>query len=664
MKQTYLASIAAFAACLVTCTGCSIPRTREPSDPPVFSQNAQTTAETPLLTGISASPEELLAAMTLEEKIAQMMMPDFRCWDTDSGAQEPVYVLHEEQAAAITRYHFGGVILFSENMETAEQTVRLIDSLQNANADGGRTGLMIAVDQEGGSISRLTMGCQMPGNMALGAAGSEDLAQRSYALMANELRALGFNTDFAPSLDINSNPSNPVIGIRSFGDDPEAAAALGCAGIKGLQSEEIIPAVKHFPGHGDTAIDSHTGLPLIDKSLEEIEHAELLPFRQAIENGAEIVMTAHIQYPQIESDTYVSLATGETVTLPATLSDDVLTGILRNKLRFDGVIITDSMVMDAIKEHFDSLDAAKLAINGGVDMLLMSVNTANPAQLDAVDSYISGIAAMVNNGEIPQSRIDESVLRILRLKEKYGILSPIAPDADDTASRAAAALDYVGSKGNHEIEWDIASRTTTLLSNENDALPIGSDETVAMFYPYASQRQSLEYAVERLQEDGLLPSDAAITYYSYEEPDAQSIASQITNVDTVIAVSSLYSAEEMNPNSPDGAGSAYLDALLAQTHQNDADFVLISSQLPYDTARYPDADAILVCYAAKGMLEKPGDFSGTTTAYGPNLIAAIYAAFGGNIPTGRLPVNVPALDASYHYTEEILYERGSNAFAQ
>lgn len=662
MKRNRFACLALLTALALPCPGCALQElfTVSPDEPPLpISSETEEPPTAPALTGQSASPEELAAAMTLEEKIAQMLMPAFRSWESsDSDDPEPVYTLRKEQTAALSKYHFGGVILFSENIRDADQTVRLIDAMQCANAEGGRTGLMIGVDQEGGGISRLTMGCQMSGNMALGAAGSEELTQQCASLIANELRALGIHANFAPSLDINSDPANPVIGIRSFGDDPDAVASLGCAYIKGLQNSEIIAAVKHFPGHGDTAVDSHTGLPTIDKTLAEIEDAELLPFRRAVETGTEIVMTAHIQYPQIEQDTYISCATGEEITLPATLSDDMLTGVLRGELGFDGIIITDSMVMSAIKEHFDPLDAAKLAINSGADMLLMSVDTASPAQLDVIDSYIKGIAAMVESGEIPASRIDESVLRILRCKAQCGILAPIAPTAEETDTRAEDAAEYVGSEGNHEIEWDIAKRTTTLVKNENDALPIAEGETVAMFCAFDSQLNSLEYAVERLQSEGMLAPDAAVTYYSFEEPDPSSIASQIKEADKVVAVSALYDAKELDPTGEDGAGSAYLDELLSRTHESGAKFVLISSQLPYDTARYPDADAVLACYCARGMLEKPGDFSGTTTSYGPNLIAAVYMAFGGSFPMGTLPVNIPALDDSYHYTDEILYERG------
>ncbi len=416
-----------------------------------------------VLTGDAATPEELLADMSLREKIGQMLMPDFSVYGDDTA---PVYELNNAQTTAIAMDHFGGILLFSENIKDAEQTAKLIDAMQAANARTGRTALLIAADNEGGQISRLTMGTMLCGNMALGAANSEELTEEAAGLLSGEMAALGINVNFAPSLDVNSNPANPVIGVRAFSDDPQIVTRLGKAYVRGVQGKGIIPAVKHFPGHGNTETDSHTGLPRIDKSIAKLEECELIPFREAVESGVDILMTAHIQFPQIETDTYTSRKDGEQICLPATLSDDILTKMVRERFGYEGIIVTDAMNMDAIKENFAPLDAAKLAINAGVDMLLMPVATITDEQIYAVTDYIGGIEKLVESGEIPESRIDESVLRILKLKERYGLLTPLKPTEEETAAKAKAAAESVGSKANHEQEWDIAKQAVTLVKNE------------------------------------------------------------------------------------------------------------------------------------------------------------------------------------------------------
>ena len=645
--------LAVLLACLLSVTGCTA---AAPASPEEETLAVITTPYPNMLTGETASAEELLADMTLREKITQMLMPAFLLY---GDAQAPVTVLSEAQKQAIRAHHFGGIILFSENIADPAQTVRLVDAMQSANAMGGRTGLLIAVDAEGGQVNRLACGSQLCGSMALGAADSEQITEQASALIAEELQALGIMLDFAPSLDVNSNPANPVIGVRSFSDDPQIVLRQGKAYIRGMQSKGVMTALKHFPGHGDTDTDSHTGLPLIDKSAAQLEACELLPFREAAEEGVDMLMTAHIQFPQIEPDTYTSKADGSKISLPATLSDDVIGGIVRKRMGYDGVIITDAMNMDAIQANFDPLDAARLAINAGVDMLLMPVDTVTDEQIKGIWDYISGIEQMVQKGDIPEARIDESALRILKLKEAHGILAPVSPTAEETEQRAKAAAETVGSKAHHEQEMDITKQTVTLVKNEDDLLPLDGSGKTVLLCPYDSELNSLEYAASVLKADGTLPKDAKLICKSYENGEPSEIGKLIEGADTVVAVSALYDASELDPAAEDGKAAKYLDSLLTKAKDNGTKCVLISAQLPYDLARYRDADAALACYLAKGMTEKPGDFSGTTKAYGPNLIAAVYTVFGGSKPTGKLPVNVPELDSQYQYTDALLYKRGT-----
>ena len=615
---------------------------------------------------LSERIESILSEMTLSEKIEQMLMPTFRYWGTDDeGNNLGLEELPSEVAEFIQNHHFGGVIFFTENIKTVEQTVRLIDSVQAANAVGGKTALLMSLDQEGGLVTRLSMGTRLCGNMALGAAASDELTEKAAELIGNEIKAMGFNTDFAPVLDVNSNPSNPIIGVRSFSDDPELVGKMGIAYLKGLTTTGVVTTVKHFPGHGDTAVDSHTGLPLINKSLDDLLAKELIPYQAVADSNVDMIMTAHIVFPQIETEKYISVADGEEVYIPATLSHTIITDVLREKMGYDGVVITDSMVMDAIKQNFEPLDAARLAINAGVDMLLIPKEPKNVEDLEDFAEYISGIEQMVESGEIPIERIDEAVRRILILKDKYGLLEPINPGEEETTEHIKTAEESVGSKANHELESEITAKTVTLIKNDG-VLPINTDQKIVIACWYDSQLKAVEYAVEKLKKDGIIPENIEITCGSFDERPVSDALDLVNGADCVIVVTILSAEKYFNPVDWNGDGepdetnwAACVDAMMEYIHGRGGKFVHISSRLPYDIARYTEADATLCCYNNTGMTKNPGDFSEPVPAYGPNVIEAVYAAFGKFSPSGKLPVDVPSIDKEYHYTDEILYNRGT-----
>ena len=209
---------------------------------------------------------------------------------------------------------------------------------------------------------------------------------------------------------MNKNPANPVIGVRSFSDDPQTVSAFGCAYLEGLHSQGIMAALKHFPGHGNTDTDSHTGFPVINSSYEELQTCELITFKAAIDAGADMVMTAHIQYPQIEKETYTSVSTGNRVFLPATMSKTILTDILRGQMGFDGVIVSDALDMAAVADHFSVEDTIRLTINAGVDLLILpAVKDTNLFKL--TDTYVDTAVALAESGVISEERISEAVLR-------------------------------------------------------------------------------------------------------------------------------------------------------------------------------------------------------------------------------------------------------------
>lgn len=605
--------------------------------------------------GIPA-PEEIdfiVDKMTTEEKIAQMLIPALR-FQGDREEPDGVFEMNDKLESIIAKYPFGGIIFFNENIENPSQTTKLINDMQAVNRDAGfDTGLFIAIDQEGGAVTRLGAGTQMPGNMTLGAIGDAGFVRAAAGVIGSELRVQGFNMNFAPDIDVNNNPGNPIIGIRSFSDDPEVVGEFGKIFAEELRNYNIIPALKHFPGHGDTDTDSHTGLPCINKTLDEIRSLELIPF-QAVAADAEMIMTAHIQYPEIEKETYKSKKTGKDISLPATLSKTIITDILRGELGYYGVVISDALDMGAIADHFDRLDAAKLAINAGVDMLLKPLTAHIEDAGKELDEYIKGIAGLVESGDIPEERIDESVRRIVELKIKYGILSAEITDLDESE-----AAKEVGSKLNHDIEWEAALAGVTLVKDENNGaeplVPEKSKVTIAV--PYNSEMNSITYAKQKLLEDGVINAEDSITSICYGDVAAWDVNSIADEANVIIGISAMYGLSELNPTIEEGVLTDFLQRLIEAAHSKGKKCIIISAELPYDVAAFQEADALLICYGARGMAELPGDFTGVTREYGPNVPAAIYAAFSGD-HSGKLPVDIPKLKDDYTYSDEILYEKG------
>jgi len=601
----------------------------------------------------NAAVEKMLSTMSTADKIAQMIMPTVRYYDNAA-----VTSINSAIESVIKNHPFAGVILFAQNTQTAEQTLRLTDALQKANAVPGRAQLFIGADQEGGKITRLQTGTQTPGNMALGATGDENAARQSSGIIGEELSVLGINVDFAPVLDINNEPSNPVIGVRSFSDNAALTAKMGKGYIKGLQNTGVVSTLKHFPGHGDTSTDSHTGLPRINKTYAELKANELVPFASGIEEGAEMIMTAHIQYPKIETSTYVSKSTGNSIYLPATLSKKIITDILRGDMGYNGVVITDAMNMDAVATHFSLTDAAKLAINAGVDILLAPVEISSAAGIKNMDSYISNLASMAEKGTISMDNVNAAVRRILRLKYRKGLFSTY--QNNDLEKDVKTAKATVGSDAHHELEFEIAKKAVTMVKNDSGTLPIKtSGKKVVLLAQYSNEILSLKYALSELQSDGIIPSGANIITDSYKSSAQSTILSEIRNADYVLAVHELGSQSALNPNNSSGSAGSFIDTLIKTVHSGGGKFILVSANLPYDAARFQSADAILLCWSDKGMSEDPRVAGGDVTGYGPNIPAAVYTAFDyKNGPQGKLPVNIPQLTSSYTYSSTVLYKLG------
>lgn len=398
--------------------------------------------------------DTILKSMTNEEKIAQMIMPAFR---KNSKGE----INTENIKEIISSNEYAGVILFAENSPDIESTMRFVDLLQNANKDH-RTRLLISIDQEWGYVPRLGIGTPMPGNMALAATNDPKYAYDAGEIIGKELRVLWINTDFAPVVDVNSNPANPVIGIRSFSDDAETVSAYAESFMKWLQNEWIITSLKHFPGHGDTSTDTNTNLSIVEKTYDELKNTELKPFQDLIDE-TEMIMTAHIQYPNINTETYISKKDGNSYVVPATLSEKMLTEILRNDMGFNGLIVTDALGMAAISEQFELVDASVRAINAWIDILLMPYEY--DYDKDELNTYIETLANKIWT-EINEDNVNNSVKRILNLKEEKWLFE--AYDNSDLEQDILNAKNIVSSKENHNIEFEIAKKAITMVKNDNN----------------------------------------------------------------------------------------------------------------------------------------------------------------------------------------------------
>lgn len=350
---------------------------------------------------ILSPEEELLNTMTLSEKVGQMFFLAYRSNDDGSN----MLVLSEAAKEQLRTIQPGGLCLFSENVGSVEQLRAYISDARGSVS----LPLFVSVDQEGGSVQRISYSeaipaTNLPPMWKVGSAGDPVLARQVGGVLGSELTVFGFNMDFAPVCDVFSNPNNTVIGQRSFSSDPAVVAEMSLELAKGLSDAGIIPAAKHFPGHGDTEADTHIGYAVSNKTREELEQTELVPFRAQVNAGVPLVMVSHISLPAINGDN-----------TPATLSEQVVTGMLRNDLGYENIIITDAMNMGAIVENYGANDACVRAIQAGTDMLLMPQ--------DPLGAYEAVLAA-VQSGELTEKRINESVLRILRVKYQYRLFDP------------------------------------------------------------------------------------------------------------------------------------------------------------------------------------------------------------------------------------------------
>jgi beta-N-acetylhexosaminidase len=534
--------------------------------------------------------------MTLEEQIGQLLVVGF--WGTTAT---------REIVDLIQHYHVGSIILFSRNVQDAQQVLELTYSLQmNAKAAGHRSPLLIAIDQENGMVQRLGQGMTLfPGNMALGAIGSEQITYDVARATGRELKALGINMNLAPVVDVNNNPANPVIGVRSFGEDPHQVACLSAAAVKGYRAGGVIATLKHFPGHGDTAVDSHLALPTIPYTLERLEEIELIPFRTGIEAGADSVMTAHISFPDMLDKS--AFYTRQDI-LPATVSPVVVQGLLRKKLGFEGVIISDCLEMKAVADTIGTERGAVMALQAGIDLALISHTYIR--QRGAIEA----IQSAVQTGELSPEAVRQATERVLRLKDRF--LS-----WDDLA--VAPVPEWVGGASHQRLRDRAYELSTTLVRNEDALLPLHLDPTERLLV-ISPQKESFTKV-----EDGHYPEEFLV----------KSIRQHHEHMNTIyISPYLTYDEREEILRTAEASDliiiatlNAHLDRQQAELMQclirSDRPIIGIAVGNPYDLLAFPQLRSYLVTYEYTE----------------PALAAAVRVLFGEIQPCGRLPVSLPGL---------------------
>lgn len=600
--------LTSFAALSVTCAlvlaGCSSSPSdtkEETTSPAPETSSEETSSDASALRSdmSDADLEKFIGDMSLEDKAGQLIWTHVYGQSGDDAAHgednQEMYGV-DTPADAIAEVPLGGVLYFawSENTENPQQIAGLSHDLQQAaSTHGAKIPLAITIDQEGGRVARITEGVTaFPGNMPLGATDSTDLARQQGKILGEELRELGINVDFAPVVDVNTNEKNPVIGVRSFGADPQLVSRLGAEFISGMQ-EFIGASAKHFPGHGDTEVDSHLGLPSVTYDRETLA-THLKPFRAAIDAGVDIVMSAHVVIEAIDPD------------LPSTLSPKILTGLLRDEMGFDGVISTDAIDMDALAENFSHEEIVVKSLEAGADVLL---NSKHPRQT------LHDILDAVSQGKISEERIDESVMRILKFKRDRGIFdwdSAIVSDADLTSDEHQARAEK-----HAKVARDIARQSLTVLWNK-DVLP-RKDVVGDTFFLTGMDEDALKVVDGQLREKGV---KTIVHPLNSEGPTDEEIAGLPQ------AASGANVAVVLTNNARD---TAQVDVVKKLADAGGMAVIVLGTGLPYEAADLGAADAYIAAYSNLPV---------SMTAAGDLLTGA----FG---PTGKLPVPVGSGDSGF-----------------
>jgi beta-N-acetylhexosaminidase len=555
--------------------------------------------------------------MTLEEQLGQVLMVGFL---GSTPSQEIIDL--------IQRLHVGNILLFSRNVRDAQQVFELTQSLQAIAKDAGQPyPLLIAIDQENGTVQRLgEIVTIFPGNMALGAIGSEEIAYNIALATGCELKALGINMNLAPVVDVNNNPANPVIGVRSFGENPQQVARLGAAMVKGYRAAGVLSCLKHFPGHGDTEVDSHLALPTIPYTLERLEALELVPFRRGIEAGAQSVMVAHISFPALTRQAM----------LPATLSPAIIQGLLREQLGFNGVILSDCMEMKAISETFGTERAAVMALQAGIDLLLVSHHYMRQR------GSIEAIQVAVQTHELSSQAVQQAAERVLRLKAHHlswnklpgsearaeavecrdpawgaGNIEHVSPSLPCPVPAPTACI---GCEAHVQLQNQAYELSITLVRNDDTLLPLNPDsgQRIVVLSP---RRNTMTMVEDRYHSDDVL----AEIIERYHTPvkllpiAAGTVENACGELLQATSESDIFVVATVNAHLDEGQAE-----LMRHLVSSGRRVVGLAVRNPYDLLAFPQLRTYLITYECTR----------------PALVAAVRVLFGERQALGHLPVSL------------------------
>ncbi|MDO6634874.1 glycoside hydrolase family 3 N-terminal domain-containing protein [Pseudoalteromonas carrageenovora] len=588
------------------------------------------------------------SALSLEQQLGQKLILDFRYYCEQGSSKQcrtPMTSLPSELANVITEHNIGGVILFSENTQSIEQTITLNTQLQTAaSKSSSKLPLFISIDQEGGRVARLPrdVATSFTGNMSIGATYKKhgiEYATKTATVIAKELASLGVNVNYAPTVDVNMNPDNPVINVRSFGENPTLVGKLGAAQVAGFESNGVITSLKHFPGHGDTSVDSHTGLPQVNHSKEVIYEQDLAPFKHIIaKQNPGMIMTAHIQYPQLDSSTFVSVD-GKTMIKPATMSRTIITDILRDELNYQGVVVTDALDMAGISHFFTPTQAVINTFAAGVDIALMPIEIRTPDDLNKLGELIKELVAAVKSKQLDEHEIAQSAKRITALKSKFRLSTNFDP-----ITALINAKQIIGSTAHRAIEAELAVEAITQVKNTDSALPLKlkNAQRVHIIMPDTRKCMAMQQAIETISEQVFTYTCSSLQGFNPEQAGRQ-----IKSADVVIAANATpnQSAVEIggmddlkdDPNfAPSTAQQPQaLESLLKMAKQSNKSTVFISLRAPYDIATYGEyAQAVLASYAYNIDIDEDERVSG------PAFTALAKVLLGKEQANGVLPVTI------------------------
>ncbi len=527
---------------------------------------------------------DIVNDLSIEQKVGQIMMFGYLTADIPT---------HME--TWIKEHHIGNIILFGRNITTLEETYERMRTLQSwAKESGHPYPLFISTDQENGVVTRLKEGStEFPGAMTLGATWNPLLTKKVYEATGKELLAAGINMNLAPIVDVNNNPYNPVIGVRSFGEDVGAVTEHGIAAIQGLENCGVVSTIKHFPGHGDTHADSHLTLPTIGHNTSRLHEVELVPFKKCIEAGAPVVMIAHVHFPAFDNSG-----------LPATVSRKIVSGLLREELSYNGLIMTDCMEMDAVSKTIGSGEAAVQAIQAGVDLILVS--HMESYQIEVHERVLQA----AKNGEISEARLNDAVSRIHQLKRSY-------LNWGQSLAHKAPPFNKIQ---HEEIAEHVLAEAVTLVRNDSNILPLQvSDETIGVIMPAITGLTLAED--DRQRQQGLAPSlrkhHNLIKSYivSIEVNEAEQVKALETFQDVKTIIICTYNAQSQKGQ----------QQLVNRMLEANKEVIVVTLRNPYDLMMFPDVKTYVAAYEYKDVAM--------------SIVADIL--FGVKTSKGQLPVHIP-----------------------